>query len=164
MRIATTKSDLKKKLQVGVSSRVVDKVDATVIDGCALLWSVHWPEKGTAKDYVDNFSEYVMRKAAHSDVYLTFDRYYDYSIKSVTRGARAGKHATHRHHLNLSSPLPPQKVVLTVNENNLQGTADRYDMWLSGREVFRQWRTSSTQACCIWPWTDSNRTVLWTSE
>ena len=47
----------------------------------------------------------------HSDVYLTFDRYYDYSIKSVTRGARAGKHASRRHHLHLSSPLPQQKVV-----------------------------------------------------
>jgi hypothetical protein len=65
MRIATTKSDLKKKLQVAVSSRTVDKVDATVIDGCALLWSVHWPEKGTVKDYVDNICGYVMRKAVH---------------------------------------------------------------------------------------------------
>ena len=61
----------------------------------------------------------IMAKAAHSDVYLTFDRYYDYSIKSVTRGARAGKHARRRHHMNLSSPLPPQKVVLTVNENKI---------------------------------------------
>ena len=120
MRIATTKSEFKKKLQVGVSSRSVDKVDATVIDGCALLWSVHWPEKGTVKDYADNFFGYVMRKAAGSDVYLTFDRYYDYSIKSVTRGARGGKHATRRHHLNQSSALPPQKVVLTVNENKVQ--------------------------------------------
>lgn len=120
MRIATTKSDLKKKLQVRVSSRSVDKVDATVIDGCALLWSVHWPEKGTVKDYVENFMGYILKKAAHSDVYLTFDRYYDYSIKSVTRGARGGKHATRRHHLVKSSPLPPQKVVLTVNESKVQ--------------------------------------------
>ena len=59
MRIASTKSDLKKKLQVGISSRIVDKVDATIIDGCALLWSVHWPEKGTVKNYVDNFCEYM---------------------------------------------------------------------------------------------------------
>ena len=45
MRIATTKSDLKKKLQVSVSARSLEKVDATIIDGCALLRSVHWPEK-----------------------------------------------------------------------------------------------------------------------
>ena len=119
MRTATTKSDLKNKLQVVISSRMVEKVDATVIDGSALLWSVHWPEKETVKDYVDNFSGCIMRKAAHLDIYLTFDRYYEYSIKSVTRGARAGKHATRRHHLNLSSPLPLQNVVLTVNENKM---------------------------------------------
>ena len=35
-----------------------------------LLWSVHWPEKRTVKDYVDNFCVYVMGKALHSDVYL----------------------------------------------------------------------------------------------
>ena len=47
MQIAATKSDLKRQLQVGDSARLVEKVDATVIDGCALLWTVHWPEKGT---------------------------------------------------------------------------------------------------------------------
>ena len=47
MQIAATKSDLKRQLQVGVSARLVEKVDATVIDGCALLSTVHWPEKGT---------------------------------------------------------------------------------------------------------------------
>ena len=120
MRIATNKANLKKKLQVGVSSQVADKADAIVIDGCALLWSVHWPEKGTVKDYVDNFISHVSQKAHYSDVYLTFDRYYDYSIKSVTRGARGGKHATRRHHLNLASPLPTQKVVLQVHANKTQ--------------------------------------------
>jgi len=47
MQIPATKSDLKRQLQVDVSARLVEKVDATVIDGCALLWTVHWPEKGT---------------------------------------------------------------------------------------------------------------------
>ena len=36
MQIAATKSDLQRQLQVGVSARLVEKVDATVIDGCAL--------------------------------------------------------------------------------------------------------------------------------
>jgi len=39
MQIAATKSDLKRQLQVGVSARLVEKVVATVIDGCTLLWS-----------------------------------------------------------------------------------------------------------------------------
>ena len=42
----------------------LEKVDATVIDGCTLLWTVHWPEKGTVKDYADNFLGYIMAKAA----------------------------------------------------------------------------------------------------
>jgi len=46
------------------TARLVEKVDATVIDGCALLWRVHWPEKGTVKDYADNFFGYIMAKAA----------------------------------------------------------------------------------------------------
>lgn len=88
LKIATTKSDLKNKLKVSILSRMVANVDAMVIDKCALLWSIHWPEKGTGKDYVDNFSGCIMSKTSHLDVYLTFDRYYEYSIKSVTRGAR----------------------------------------------------------------------------
>ena len=55
MRIASTQYDLKKKLQVGISSCIVNKVDATIIDECALLWFVPWLEKGTVKNYVDNF-------------------------------------------------------------------------------------------------------------
>ena len=92
------------------------------MDECALLWAIHWPEQGTVKDYADNFFDYVMRKSDHCDVSLTSDRYYDHSIKSVTRGARAGKNASRRHHLILSSPLPPQKIVLTVDENKRQLT------------------------------------------
>ena len=120
MRTATSKSDLKHKLQRQALVRLTEGVEATIIDGCAVLWSVHWPNKGTVQDYINNFCDYVMSKTAHSDVYLTFDRYYDFSIKSITRGARAGKHATRRHQLGLQSPLPPQKVVLTVIDNKVQ--------------------------------------------
>ena len=74
MRIATTKSDLKKKLLVSVSARSLEKFDAIITDGCALLQSVHWPEKGTVKYNSDNIFGYIVAKAAHSDVYLTFDR------------------------------------------------------------------------------------------
>ena len=49
-----------------------------------------------------------------------FDRYFEYSIKSVTRSTRSGQHASRRHRLSLSSPLPPQKVILTVTENKSQ--------------------------------------------
>ena len=47
MQIPATKSDLKRQLQVDVSARLVEKVVVTVINGCALLSTVHWPEKET---------------------------------------------------------------------------------------------------------------------
>ena len=71
-------------------------------------------------DYVDNFISYVTRKAQYADIYLNFDRYYDYSIKSVKWGARRGKHATHLHNLDLAIPLLQQKVVLQVHANKIQ--------------------------------------------
>ena len=54
MRIAKGKSALKKSLQVEVSSRNAGDADVTVIDGSALLWTIHWPAGGTVADYVAN--------------------------------------------------------------------------------------------------------------
>ena len=48
-----------------------------------------------------------------------FDRYYDYSTKSVTRRARASG-VSRVHKLQLNTKLPPQKTVLTVTENKKQ--------------------------------------------
>ncbi|CAM1327981.1 Uncharacterised protein at_DN0501 [Pycnogonum litorale] len=44
MRIATNKSQLKKSLEVEVSSRNSGNTDVLVIDGSALLWVIHCPE------------------------------------------------------------------------------------------------------------------------
>ncbi|KAF3842426.1 hypothetical protein F7725_024377 [Dissostichus mawsoni] len=46
------------------------------------------------------------------DVYLIFDKYYDYSIKSVTRDVRETV-VNRKHHPLLSTKLPAQKVVLS---------------------------------------------------
>ena len=51
---------------------------------------------------------------------MVFDRYVSCSIKGGARLARAGQHASRRHKLSLQTPLPPQKVVLTVTENKIQ--------------------------------------------
>ena len=119
MRISKAKSVLKKQLQVEVSARHTSNTDVTVIDGSALLWVVHWPTGGTVKEeFVNNFRGHTERLLCKGDVYLYFERYHEYSTKSVTRGARiteAGR--THRRKANT---LPPQKVVLTVTENKQQ--------------------------------------------
>ena len=117
MRIATMKSTLKKKLQVTLSQRLVEKAEVEILDGCAILWVINWPNKGTVADFV---TMNVMKRVASQDTYLIFDRYFDFSIKSGTRAARAGEEASRRHRLQLHTPLPPQTVVLTVTENKVQ--------------------------------------------
>ena len=89
MRICKSKSDLKNSLLKETSSRcAVSSVAATVLDGSAVLWVVHWPAKGVVADYVENFKKFLERKLQDSDVYLVFDRYREHSTKSVTRQVR----------------------------------------------------------------------------
>ncbi len=59
-------------------------VSNTTINGSAILWIIHWPNKGTVQDYANNFVSYSTR-TSQSDVHLVFDRYHDYSIKSGAR-------------------------------------------------------------------------------
>ncbi|KAG0712796.1 hypothetical protein GWK47_017680 [Chionoecetes opilio] len=49
------KAMLKTKLQVQVSNRHIENPDGILIDGCALLWVIHWPSKGTVEDLTKNF-------------------------------------------------------------------------------------------------------------
>jgi len=58
---------------------------------------VHWPCMRTVQDYIDNFCTYVINKAKVSDVYVVFNRYFDYSIKSVTRSNWSGQNAIWRY-------------------------------------------------------------------
>ena len=46
MRIKTTKSVLKQKLQVKHSMRPGSKCEVLIIDGSSLLWVIHWPAQG----------------------------------------------------------------------------------------------------------------------
>ena len=52
---SSSKAMLKNKLQVEVSDRRACTPDAIIIDGCALLWSVHWPASSTDHQYIKNF-------------------------------------------------------------------------------------------------------------
>lgn len=120
LRICKSKSDLKNRLFKESSSRcALSSVSATVLDGSAVLWVVHWPAKGVVADYVENFKKFLERKLQDSDVYLVFDRYKEYSTKSVTRQVRECE-ASRPYQLTESVPLPSQKAVLTVTANKQQ--------------------------------------------
>lgn len=114
------KAVLKNKLQVEVSARHANPPDLFIIDGCAMLWSVHWPANGTVEDYIRNFLGSVNFYLKQGSVYLIFDRYPAVSIKNGIRSNRAGKEASRKHLLTLQTPLPTQKVVLTVTHNKKQ--------------------------------------------
>jgi len=119
MRIAKSKSTLKKILQVEVSDRVAGGANVSVFDGSAILWVVPWPADGSVKDYIANFKYAIGKRLRVEDVYLIFDRYYDYSTKSVTRGSRATG-VSRAHHLQVNSKLPAQKILLTSSKNKKQ--------------------------------------------
>ncbi|KAG0717389.1 hypothetical protein GWK47_054561 [Chionoecetes opilio] len=120
IRKGKAKAQLKKQLQVEMLSRnVLPKVKCRVLDSSAVLWVIHWPANGTVRDFVVNFKQYIQQKLTSSDVYLVFDRYQDFSTRSTTRCNRSTE-ACRVHRLALDTPLPPQKVVLTVSENKSQ--------------------------------------------
>lgn len=119
MRLCKAKSTLKKSLQVEISKRKAGDADITVIDGSALLWTINWPAHGTIADFIENVKARLISYLLESDVYLIFDRYHEFSIKSVTRNVRETVVNT-KHQLLLSTKLPAQKVVLTSTDNKKQ--------------------------------------------
>ena len=124
MRICKSKADLKKSTRVEVSVRNMDRMDCTVLDGCAILWCIAWPtssptNKAQVKDYVESFKEYLQQRLSRGDVYLVFDKYIEYSTKYSARKAR-GPGGCRVFQLSGNSPLPLQKQVLTVSENKRQ--------------------------------------------
>lgn len=124
MRICKSKADLKKSTRVEVSMRNVDRMDCTVLDGCAILWCIAWPTSSPAnqhlvRNYVESFKQYLQQRLSRGDVYLVFDRYIEFSTKYSARKAR-GPGGCRVFQLSANAPLPPQKQVLTVSENKRQ--------------------------------------------
>ena len=123
MRDAKAKSNLKNALKVEVSRRLAEQdVQATFLDGCAVLWVVPWPTSGTVHDYLVQFRSYLHGHLAKSDVYLVFDRYTEGSTKEATQRGR-DKGSSRVYTLRCTALLPPQNVVLTVTTNKDQLTA-----------------------------------------
>ena len=111
MRICKAKS----KLQIEVSWRNAGDADATVIDGSALLWTVHWSADGSVADFIVNVKKRIASYLTNRDIYLICDRYHWYSIKSTTRDGRETE-ITRKHHLVRTTKVPAQKVVLSSVE------------------------------------------------
>lgn len=103
------KAMLKSKLQVQVSNRHIEYPDAILIDGCALLWVIHWPSLGTVEYFIKNFLMSLHFYLQQCRVLLIFDRYRRTSTKSATRSNRTGNNGSRNHLLTLSMPYPHRK-------------------------------------------------------
>ena len=110
-RFPNAKSDLKTELSAKVSTRGVF-YETTLIDGCALLYHVPWPEGEPVQKFIYLFCRSVISHMSKSHVYLIFDRYFNCSIKSASRQHRAGI-CLQSHHLTLSTPIPSRKHILS---------------------------------------------------
>ena len=88
-----------------------------MLGGSAILWVVPWPADGSVKDYIANFKYAIEKRLRVEDVYLIFDRYYDYSssTRRVTRGSRATG-VSRVHYLQVNSKLPAQKILLASSK------------------------------------------------
>ena len=114
-RYTKSKADMKNTLKVEVSSRTV-KPDAIIIDGGGMLHSaIYWPSEGTVKNLIDGVEEYIAKMASTADVYIIFDRYMPFSIKSDTRIERVGA-LRRKHTLSIGGPLPAREICLSSNE------------------------------------------------
>ena len=91
MRLTTTKSSLKTKLQVEVADRRTVPADVVVLDGCAVLWVISWPTNGGVEDYVKNAVSYIGGCLQTADTYIVFDRYYSNSIKEAHTHSQSGE-------------------------------------------------------------------------
>ena len=117
MRVAKSKSALKKVLKKGVSSRCIKKeISTTIIDGSAILYLFSWPtSSATVGDFAAKFTNYTEKQLQNYDVSL----YREYSTKGVTRVSR-GAHLTRFHQLTTVMTIPPPKVILTIPDNKRQ--------------------------------------------
>ena len=119
--MAKATSNLEKVLQKEVSARcIVRQITTLVIDGCAIFYVLSWPPyTGTVGDLVVAYRDYIEKCLKTYNIYLVFDRYREFSTKSVTRASRIARTSRVRQ-LTTAMPIPPQKVVLTDLANKWQ--------------------------------------------
>ena len=111
-RYTKGKSDLMNRLKVDVSRRNL-KPDAIVIDGSGMLHSaIYWQSNGPVQDLVDE--TYLKKLSSFADIYIIFDRYYSFSIKSDTRSERIGS-MKRNFSLTLDGPPPAKEMSLSSN-------------------------------------------------
>ena len=117
MQLNKQKFELINTLKTEVSNRHI--ITEAGVDGNTVLWLVHWPLKRKVEDLAEVYFNYVMSHLTEDDVYLVFDRYYDYSIKGVTP-AEITKNVALKHSFSLNIRLPEREIALGSMHNKMQ--------------------------------------------
>ena len=110
LRISTSKSIIKRKLQVEVTNPSRGIPDPVVIDGCAIPWVLQWPSKGFTNDVMVNFIKYATNNMhIYRRTHVIFDLHYT-SFKDATRCQQSCE-ASREYKLTMNAPMPQQEVV-----------------------------------------------------
>ena len=117
-RYPESKSTLKKKVKVEVSTRPND-ADVIISNSCAVLYHIHRLKDTYVKDFVDTFIEYVKNHLQVASVYLTFDKYRDYSFNGQTRLERLDQYAR-THTLTMDTPSLTKEITLKETRAKVQ--------------------------------------------
>ena len=119
VRFPKNKAALKNTLKADSSKHVQSQPNAVILAGCALLWTLHWPDQGKVQYVANLFVAQMLQWLKDSDVYLIFNRYFDYSIKSSTCQERS-KAILKERKLILTTALPSQSDMLSSISNKKQ--------------------------------------------
>ena len=92
---------LNTKLKLEKSSRIQGVPDAIIIDGCVMLWTVHWPTSDTFEDNIINCTGSMNYHLDHNAEYQICDWYIGKSTKQMTRSNRSGNDASRKNQLSL---------------------------------------------------------------
>ena len=61
LRICRQKSKLMTRLKVEVSARLsTNCTNAIFLDGCAIFWTINWPDEGAVDGYLKNFKDQLL--------------------------------------------------------------------------------------------------------
>ena len=99
MRVAESKSDLRKLIGVTMNKRAFGTLTHIIIDVSPSLWTLNWPTKGQFGQFIEEVKRRIEDMLKHSHVHWIQDRYRDYSPKSACRISPTNDAATPYHHI-----------------------------------------------------------------
>ena len=100
-------------------SPITQRPTCFVIDGGTLIYNVHLPTGSCIQEFAKGVFLSINKKLEIDDVYVIFDNYKDFSIKSDTRISRVSS-VKKSYIMNKTTPFPPRDILLSSNLSKIQ--------------------------------------------